>query len=121
MSTDFVGEAYIEIDGKEYDVVSIKVTETTGRKVVKTMNRKHRAKGTCAGIKLWSLSITAAMPMGEPVPWADFKDAKFSVIADDGSRESYIDCFSEEIGKQYEVENEARVDISMIALDHIKE
>lgn len=122
MSTDYVGEAYIEIDGKEYDVIRITVQHNTGRKPVPTMNRKRRVKGTCAGIETWELSVTAAIPEGEKEPWKNFKDAKLTVTSGDGGkRVSYLDCFSREISKQYEVEGEARVDITMTALDCVEE
>lgn len=122
MSTDYVGEAYIEISGKEYDVISFSVTHNTGRKEVKTMNRKRRVKGTCAGIETWELSVTAAIPEGEKEPWKHFKDAKLtSISGDGGTRVSYIDCFSKEISKKYEAEGEARVDITMVALDCVEE
>lgn len=122
MSVDYVGEAYIEIDGVEYDVLSITATHNTGRKVVKTMNRKRRAKGTCAGIETFDLSITAAIPENEKTPWKNFKDAKLTIIeGEGGKRKTYRDCFSTEISEKYEAEGEARVDISMTALDCVEE
>lgn len=122
MSIDYVGEAFIEIDGVEYDVVSINVTHNTGRKLVKTMNRKRRAKGTSAGIETWELSVSAAIPDGEAVPWKNFKDAKLTLVkGDSGQRSSYLDCFSTEISEKYEADGEARVDISMTALDFVEE
>ena len=36
-------------------------------------------------------------------------------------RTSYLDCFTLEVSEQYEVDNEARIDIEMQALRKVKE
>jgi hypothetical protein len=38
-----------------------------------------------------------------------------------GKRESWLDCFTTEVGEKYSVDNEARRDIKLSALRKVKE
>ena len=122
MSTEYVGTIVLEVDGQEIDVASFSATHETMRKVVKTMNRKGRAKGFAKTVRGYSLKVTAVVPKVNPPIWDDIEDAKISIESEDGAyRESYLDCGVVSVGKQYDAENEARIDIDMYALDHVVE
>lgn len=121
MLEEYVGSIVMEIDGRDVDVVSVQANHNTGRKPVKTMNRHRRVKGIAKGIKEYSLRVTAVVPKNKPIVWDDIQGAKITLEDEDGTRETYLDCFTVTAGKQYDVENEARVDLDMIALDYVKE
>ena len=42
---EYVGAIVMEVDGQEIEVTDLKEDVTTGRKLVKTMNKTGRAKG----------------------------------------------------------------------------
>lgn len=120
----YVGTVIMEVNGRDVEIISIKPQTTTGRKPVKTMNRNGRVNGYCDGVTEHKLSVTAAIPReGPDVDWDNITKAKITIypINQDDKRTSYLDCFTEETGEQYEVDNEARIDIEMIALHKIKE
>ena len=120
----YVGTVIMEENGRDVEIISIKPQTTTGRKPVKTMNRNGRVNGYCDGVTEHKLSVTAAIPLeGPDVDWDNITKAKITIypINQDDKRTSYLDCFTEETGEQYEVDNEARIDIEMIALHKIKE
>jgi hypothetical protein len=120
---EFVGAASLEVDGKEIEVSKIGVKTVTGRRPVKTMNRDLRAKGFSRGIQTFDLSVTAVIPLtGTPVDWENIEGAKLTVQpVGGGQRYSYLDCFSVEVGEQYQDEGEAVIDIQLIALRKVKE
>ncbi|HFC6102729.1 TPA: phage tail protein [Neisseria meningitidis] len=114
----------MEMNGRDIEIVSIKLQTTTGRKPVKTMNRNGRVNGYCDGVTEHKLSVTAAIPIdGTEIDWDNITKAKITIypINDEDRRTSYLDCFTVDTGEQYEVDNEARIDIEMIALHKIKE
>lgn len=121
---EFVGAVVMEIDGREIEVVSINPTESTGRRLVRTMNRSGNAAGFARGVTNFELRVTAVVPKnGEPVVWEEIEGAKITIspITAGGERVSYLDCFTTQVGRQYEVDNEARIDIQMNALRKVKE
>jgi hypothetical protein len=121
---EFVGAVSMEVDGREIEITSFKPKTTTGRKPVKTMNRAMRLKGFSRGITMYELSASAVVPLsGTPIDWAAIEGAKITVqpVSGNGSRYSYLDCFSIDVGEQYQVEGEATIDISMIALRKVQE
>lgn len=119
---EYVGAIVLEVDGKEIDVVSVSPTHNAGRKLVKTMNRKRRAKGFAKTVKDYMLKVTAVVDPENPIVWDDIEGAKISIENPDGTlRESYLECGTISVGKQYDSENEARIDIDMYALDHVVE
>ena len=120
----YAGAIIMEVDGRDIEIVSLKPTTTTGRKPVKTMNRQGRVRGYADGVTEHKLSITAAIPIGAPsINWDGITKAKITVypINKNDRRVSYLDCFTVETSEQYEADNEARIDIEMIALHKILE
>ena len=122
---EYVGAVVLEIDGREFEVVSLDVTHNTGKKPVITMNRTGKAAGFCQGVKTWTISASTAIPKeGEgDVDWSTIEGAKITVfpVSEGGRRISYTDCFAQEVGEKYEAENEARRDLTLIALNMIEE
>jgi len=120
---EYVGAVVLEVDGKEYDVVDLNVDHQTGRKLVKTMNKTGRALGYHKGVETWELSVTAAIPFDSAPDWEGIEGAKITIypLSEGGQRESYTDCVCVSTGKKYSVENEARVDLKLVALNHVKE
>lgn len=120
---EFVGAISMEVDGKEVEIDSLNVKESTGRRPVKTMNRAMRIKGFSRGIVTFDLSVTAVVPLtGTPIDWANIEGAKITVQpVGGGKRYSYLDCFTLELGEKYEVDGEAKIDIQMAALRKVQE
>ena len=50
MAQDFASLGIVDVDGQEIDLTKLDVRVTTGRKPVKTINRKGRVKGFAKGI-----------------------------------------------------------------------
>lgn len=122
MAIEYVGSIVLEVDGTAIDCVSVDATRNLGRKVVKTMNSQRRAQGIVETIRDYSLRVTVVIPKGPKAPvWDDIKGAKISLEDDSGNRESYLDCCTVSIGAKYDAENEARIDLEMLALDYVKE
>ena len=120
---EFVGAISLEVDTREYEVTSLSVQTTTGRKIVKTMNKAMRAKGFSRGIVTYELSISAVVPLsGLPVDWANIEGAKLTVQpVGGGQRYSFVDCFSVDAGEKYQVEGEATIDVKLVALSKVAE
>jgi len=120
---EYVGAVVLEVDGREYEVIDLSVDHQTGRKVVKTMNRTGRALGFHQGVATYELSVTAAIPKDDPLAWEDVEGAKITIypLGDVTSRESYLDCAVISAGTKYSVDNEARIDLKILALDHVRE
>ena len=120
----YAGAVIMEINGQDIEIIIIKPSTTTGRKPVKTMNRRGKVRGYADGVTEYKLSVTAAIPIDGTLPdWDNITKAKITIypINKDDKRTSYLDCFSTECSEQYEVENEARIDIELIALDKVEE
>lgn len=120
----YVGAVVMEINGRTVDIISIKPKTSTGRKVVKTMNPSGKVRGFADGVTEYSLSLTAAIPFdGTEIDWENISKAKITIypVNKEEKRISYLNCFSTECSSAYEVENEARIDIEMIALDKVIE
>lgn len=120
---EYVGAASLEVDGKEVEITSIGVQTSTGRRLVKTMNRAMRAKGFSRGIVTYELSVTAVIPLGGiPIDWANIEGAKITTQpVGGGQRTSYLDCFSVDAGEKYQVDGEAVVDVKMVGLRKVLE
>jgi len=122
MSRELVGSIIMSIDGADVDIVSVNPTRNTGRKPVKTMNRTGRTNGFTKNVKDIMLKVTAVVDPANPRKWDDIEGANISIENQDGSfRESYSGCGTISVGAQYTVDNEARIDIDMYALDHVVE
>ena len=115
---EYLGAIIMEIDGKEVEIESLDVTFKTGRKLVKTMNKTGRAKGFAKGIGEYDLKVTAVIPITGDIDWAAIEGAKIDVspLTAGGTRDSYLDCFTIDVGRKYTVDNEAKQDLTMIAL-----
>lgn len=120
---EYVGSIVLEVDGKEYEVVDLSVDHQTGKKLVKTMNKSGRALGFHRGVETWELSATVAIPKTDAMDWEAMEGAKITIYptGEEGQRESYADCVCESAGRKYSVENEARIDLKIMALNHTKE
>lgn len=120
----YAGAVIMEVNGRDIEIISIKPQTTTGRKPVKTMNRQGRVTGYADGVTEHKISLTAAIPIdGSEIDWANISKAKITIypINKEDRRVSYLDCFTTECSEQYEADNEARIDIEMIALHKIRE
>ncbi|MDF0377697.1 phage tail protein [Methylophilus sp. YYY-1] len=120
---EYLGAIVMEVDGQEVEIESVDVTEKTGRKLVKTMNKTGRAKGFAKGIAEYDLKVTAVIPLTGDLDWAAIEGAKITIypLSAGGKRESYLDCFTLEVGKKYTVDGEAKQDLSMAALRKVNE
>ena len=120
---EYVGAIVLSVDGQDVEVVDFSVQAKTGRKLVKTMNRTGRAKGFSKGIAEYDLTVTAVIPETGAPDWESIEGAKLSTepLNPSGKTESYLDCFSTEVGKKYSVDNEARIDIKMGSLRKVTE
>ena len=121
----YAGSIIMEINGREAaELISVDTKTTIGRKPVKTMNRRGRVRGYADGITEFELNVTAAVPIdGTEIDWANITKAKITLypINAEEKRTSYLDCFSISCSDKYEVDNEARIDIEMLALDKVEE
>lgn len=122
MVQEFASLGIVEVDGQEIDLTKLDVRVTTGRKPVKTINRKGRVKGFAKGITEYALSLTVAVPLNRAEPdWDNVTDGKVTVEEENGKRRSYIGCFTTEVGTSYTVDNEEMRDLQMVALDMVEE
>ncbi|MBS9777196.1 MAG: phage tail protein [Gammaproteobacteria bacterium] len=120
----YVGMIVLEVDGKEIEIKSMNPTTETGRQAVKTMNSSGRSQGYKDGIETHEISITAPVRVDEQrFSWESVTKAKLTIypLHQDDKRVSYIDCFSTSVGRQYDVESEAVVDVSLTSLRKIEE
>jgi hypothetical protein len=87
------------------------------------MNRTGRVAGFSQGVAMFDLSVSAVIPLaGTPIDWSAIEGAKITIVpVAGGQRVSYLDCYTESIGGQYSVDNEARIDIKMSALRKVFE
>lgn len=119
---EVVGTIVLIIDGTEYDCVSCNAQETTGIRPVPTMNRKMRTKYVAKGVKGYTLSIETVIPLAGSIDWSSVEDSRLTMESEDGSfRETYLDCFPQEIGTSSNVDGNAGRSISLFALDKIVE
>lgn len=121
--TEYLGAIILELDGQEVEIESFDVTVKTGRKLVKTMNRTGRAKGFAKGIAEYDVKITAVVPLTGEVDWAAIEGAKIVIYPQStgGKRTSFVDCFTIDVGEKYQVDGEAKRDVTMAALNKIVE
>lgn len=120
---EYAGAIVLEVDGKEVEVVDVNINTKTGRKPVKTMNSTGRLKGFARGITEHDLSITVVIPLSGDLDWAGIEGAKLTIhpLSSGGKRESYLDCFTMEVGEKYGVDNEARRDLKLQSLRKVTE
>ncbi|AOJ10601.1 phage tail protein [Burkholderia mayonis] len=121
---EYVGAIVLEVDGREAEVVSMSPTSKTGKKPVKTMNRKGRVKGFARGIEEHELKVTVVIPLnGDEIDWFNMEGGKLTIFpaSPGGQRVSYYDCVTIEMGDQYNVDNEARRDLSIFSTRRVTE
>ncbi len=121
---EFCGAVVLEIDGREIDCTNLSVQVATGRSAVKTMNRNRWIAGYKNGVMTYELSLTVVVPKdGDEPNWANIERGKVSrePIDGNGQRVSYLDCFTVSVGHTYDVDNEARKSITMIAAREVTE
>lgn len=123
MAEEAVGSIVLIVNGKEYDCASCETQKQTGRRPVSTMNRERRNKYRTSGVKSYTLNAAVIIPDGkDTVDWDNIVDARISIESPSGGfRETYIDCSSTEVSESYSVEGETRRNLSMFALDMLKE
>lgn len=119
---EYVGSIVMEVDSQEIEITDFDVQIVTGRKLVKTMNKKGKARGFSRGIATYELSVSAVIPEGDAPDWANMENVKITIYPTNKAdkRTSYIDCFSTEAGEKYTVDNEAKIDIKLNALDKVE-
>ncbi|MCF6763774.1 MULTISPECIES: phage tail protein [Pseudomonas] len=123
MSDKYVGAIVMDLNGTDIEVASVDHQFTTGRVIVKTMNRTGRAAGTARGIADHTLRVSVPIPKtGEP-NWSAVLDAKITMEPGDGGgqRETWTGVFLISIGSKYQVEGEAMRDLEMGALNYYTE
>jgi len=120
---EFEGAITLELDGREIDCTSLSVRASTGRRLVRTMNKTGNAAGFVKGVTQFDLTVTVVVPKdGKDVEWDAITGAKITrEPIGGGQRHSYLDCFTTEVGQSFEVDGEARKTISMHALREVKE
>ncbi|WP_297893005.1 phage tail protein [uncultured Desulfovibrio sp.] len=121
---EFVGAVVLEVNGQEVECSSFSDDTDTGRKPVKTMNRKRRIAGYCTGVATYSLTVSVPIPVdGEEMDWENVVDAKLVIypVNGKGQRKAYTGCVVEKVGDKYESEGEAKRDLTMFAVDKVKE
>lgn len=120
---EYLGAIVMEIDGQEVEIESLDTKVMTGRKLVKTMNRTGRAKGFTKGVAEYTLNLTTVIPLTGDIDWAAIQGAKIVVYPQTvgGKRTSYVDCFTMDVGEKYQVDGEAKRDVTMQALNRIVE
>ena len=124
MATEYIGSIVMEVNGQEVELASLDATRRTNHKLVKTMNRDGRARGYAPGIEEIELSAEIVIPRTGELDWASLGNFKVTCFPYDGTREprkSYLDCRITEVGDRYDVENEARRTIGMMALREVTE
>jgi hypothetical protein len=120
MADTYVGLIVLELNGAEYEVVSLSTTENTNRKVVKTMNSTGRPKGSAKGVADYSLTVNVAIPKSGEPDWSTILDAKITTYPQDGGgkRESWTGVHLVSVGSTFNVDNEATRELQLGALDH---
>lgn len=122
-SKEYVGIIVMELDGQEIEIESLDVTEKLNRKLVKTMNRDARARGFASGVSEIDLKVEAVIPKSGEPDWAAITNAKITIYPQSGGgkRESFIDCFTVEVGSKYTLDKEAMRSLTMNALRKVVE
>lgn len=121
---EYVGAIIIEINGQEIECTDLKEDTQTGRKPVKTMNRTGRSKGFSRGIREYTVTVSAVIPLSGDLDWESMEGVKitqYPLSGSGGKKASFLDCYTTQVGAQYTVDNEAKRDITFQALRRVEE
>lgn len=124
MATEYLGAMYMTVDGKDVELTDLNVTNNTGRKSVKTMNRTRRVKGFARGVGEYNITATAVIPTdGTAIDWGAIENSKITCYPDapNGDTVSYRGYCVTEVGDKYTVDNEAVLDITGFAVNKVIE
>nr|WP_298892231.1 hypothetical protein [uncultured Acinetobacter sp.] len=123
MAEEAVGTIVMSVDGNDYDVASLNVTQSVNNKPIPTMNRTQRQKFVASGVRTYELSASVVIPdRKDNVNWTEVKNVRISIESLTGNhRETYVDCGITTIGTSYDVNGETRRDLTLYALDMIEE
>jgi hypothetical protein len=118
MTTDYVGEIQMEINGAEVDIVSFDDTFTSGKKPVPTMNKTRRPKGSTRGSEKVEWKITAPAQLVGGYKWRSMNNARIVTypVETPSARTTYFDSNVTSVGKKYSLDNEMVQDISGYSL-----
>lgn len=120
MADEFVGAVTLEWGDKEIECASVSTDISTGKKLVKTMNRSGRAKGHAKGIADFKLSVEVPIATdGSEPDWLAIENAKLTIVPIDGvgKREVFTGCEIETVSSKYQVEGAAMRTLTITALD----
>lgn len=120
---EYLGAIILEIDGKEVEIESFDEDHKSGRSLVKPMSRKRGPSGYSEGVHEWTLKITAFIPKTGAPDWDKMTGAKLTVfpVSEGGERITFVDCVSLGDSRKYTAEGAAKVDVTLAAMDRIKE
>lgn len=107
---EYAGAIALEVNGREFECISLNVDTKGRRKLVKTMNRSGRSKGFARTIPEYTLTIEVPISLkSDELDWEEVEDAKITQypLSKGGERVSYLDCFVIDVGEKYQVDNEA--------------
>ncbi|WP_234086755.1 hypothetical protein [Azonexus sp. R2A61] len=123
MAEEYVGAVVLEWDGKEIECLSMSVKCDTGKRPVKTMNRKKRVKGHAQGIVTYELDVEVAIPRTGDLDWENMQDAKLTEfpVDDEEQRTTYYGCECTGYSEKYVVDGHAVRSLTISALDKKKE
>lgn len=118
----YVAAVIVEFNGVEYEATSINEDIKGNKKLVKTMNRKQRAKGRCQVIPEFTLKVSLPIPISGEPDWLALDDGKVTIQSvEGGDRTTYQGCFVTDMSGKYEVDKEAMRDLTLGALNRIVE
>ena len=123
MAEEAVGSIVMSVDGQEYDCSKFTSKKTTGNKRILTMNRKLKAKFKAKGITIYDLTCSVVIPDGkDTVDWDGVEGIRISIESPTGGfRETYTDCEVQEYSDSYDVNGETMRDLTLFAMDYLKE
>lgn len=122
MADELVGTIVLYVNGQEVDCRAVNPTETTGHKLVATMNGKGRANKSAKTTASGSLTIEAFIESAGGIDWASIADARVTATSMDGAyRETWTGVGVTTVGKQFSVDNEAVQSLECFYKDYFKE
>lgn len=122
MASQDVGTIILSVDGQDYDCTKFTSKKTTGWKPKPTMNRTGKVRYVTKGVSSYELTASVVIPNGKDRDWMAVEGARISIESESGDfRESYIDCYVQDVSDSYAVEGETTRDLTLFALDYIEE